>query len=175
MGGVAIATPEDEIKRPEAGASRHGASERDKAWEEEMGLPDYFLPLYRRLFGKQEGGELVRLVEAIISKGKFTPHAQFEYGAEKVTAGRVILVGDAAHMASPRTAVGAHTAILDAIGLRQAFQGVKGDIDSAVKRYSRDGVQRARGLLQRSRDVSREFVPAEGMSAIISPSLLLER
>jgi 2-polyprenyl-6-methoxyphenol hydroxylase-like FAD-dependent oxidoreductase len=173
--GCFIATPEDEITWPEAGASRHSVSEKDKTRDEGMSLPDFFLPLYRRLFGNQDGGELVRLVEAIISEGKFTPHAQFEYGADKVTAGRVILVGDAAHMASPRTAVGAHTAILDAIGLRHAFQDVRGDIDSAVKLYNRDGVQRAQGLLQRSRHFSREFVPAEGVSAIVSPSLLLER
>ena len=32
--------------------------------------------------------------------------------AEKVANGRVLVIGDAAHMASPRTAAGAHTGII---------------------------------------------------------------
>ena len=108
-------------------------------------------------------------------------HPQYDYAADSVRAGRLLLVGDAAHMASPRTAVGAHTAILDALSLRAAFEattaavGGGGDdvIDEALRRYSPDGLQRARQLLQRSREVGRQFVPAGGLAEVVSPQLLV--
>mmetsp|Transcript_70336 Transcript_70336/g.198454 ORF Transcript_70336/g.198454 Transcript_70336/m.198454 type:complete len:374 (+) Transcript_70336:49-1170(+) len=169
--GAFIATPEAEVRTPEAGTSRHGAAEA----KEHRGnsVPDWFLPLYREKFGAHARGELVRLMEAILAKGKVSPHPQFEYAADAVTAGRVVVVGDAAHMASPRTAVGAHTAVLDAIALREAFAATAG-IDDALKLYSRDGVLRAQELFRRSREVSQDFVPAEGMTAIVSPATLVK-
>ncbi len=54
-------------------------------------------------------------------KGKITPQPLYEFMADKVVNGRLILMGDAAHMASPRTAAGAHTGILDAAGLLEAL------------------------------------------------------
>jgi len=187
--GVFIATPEVEARPPAAGTGRHAAASADPAAGEGSGsgsgdarVPSWFLPFFRQQFGSQaDGAELVRLFEAVVASGKLSAHPQYDYAADSVRAGRLLLVGDAAHMASPRTAVGAHTAILDALSLRAAFEattaavGGGGDdvIDEALRRYSPDGLQRARQLLQRSREVGRQFVPAGGLAEVVSPQLLV--
>ena len=123
-------------------------------------------------------------MEQIVQKGELTPHPQYEFGnIDQVHKGRVLLLGDAAHMASPRTAVGAHTAILDALALQEAmapllqtsaeaFNDKKKNaqlIDRALRWYSRDGVSHAQQLYARTREVSQEFVP-EGK--IVSPEAI---
>jgi len=191
--GVFIATPEDEVTRPEKGTQRHEGDGKEGARQVELGVvPEWFLPLVRKNFRAHASGELVRLFEAVVADGKLTPHPQYEYGAKRVTRGRLVLVGDAAHMASPRTAVGAHTAVLDAVTLRAIFErfvidsnsgssasvgasdgATRFDIDGALQKYSANGAQRARELFERSREVSRQFVPSGGISAIVSPSKLV--
>ena len=76
---------------------------------------------------------------------------------DRVAAGRLILAGDAAHMASPRTTVGAHTGVLDAAALRDAFTAHPGDVDAAIRAYSPGGAERARELYLRSLEASRPF------------------
>jgi|GEM_PF-4394952 len=68
------------------------------------------------------------------------------------------MIGDTAHMASPRTAAGAHTGILDAAGLLQAFSGNPSNMDQAIAAYAPGGVQRAHDLYARSKEVSRPLV-----------------
>ena len=63
--------------------------------------------------------------------GKITQHAVWEFCADRVVNGRVVIIGDAAHMASPRTGAGAYTGLLDAHGLGVAFDR-HGDVDAAV-------------------------------------------
>ena len=158
MGGLAIETPESEAVRPVIGASRHTEIAPDTA------VPDWFLPFVRQTFGRQAGGEVLRWVEACASKGKITPQPLFEFMAEKVVSGRIILMGDAAHMASPRTAAGAHTGILDVAALAEAFSQHRNrdrgtiDIDAAIRAYEPGGKLRARQLYQRSKEVSRELL-----------------
>jgi 2-polyprenyl-6-methoxyphenol hydroxylase-like FAD-dependent oxidoreductase len=90
------------------------------------------------------------------------------------------MIGDAAHLASPRTAVGAHTAVLDAMDLRQAFsraiaEGSEDVIASGLAMYSRSGVQRARDLHRRSLEIGKQFLPRGGLGAVVSPWQLLDQ
>lgn len=156
-GGIFIAMPEDEVRRPDRGASRHASNPVSE------GTPEWFLPFVRRTFGRHAGGEIVRFFEAADRRGKITLQPQYEFAAEKTVKGRIVMVGDAAHMAHPRTAAGAHTAVLDAHGLMEAFDAARlGDIDGALRAYDRDAVLRAKALYRRSRDLSRQFLPPGG-------------
>ena len=89
-------------------------------------------------------------------------------------------MGDAAHMASPRTAVGAHTAILDALALRHALEGdadaASGSaevIDEALRRYAPGGVQRAAQLLQRAHSRQQRHIRAVSLCASLCLSVPL--
>ena len=57
----------------------------------------------------------------------------------------MVLIGDSAHMASPRTAAGAHTGILDAAGLYKELSSYqcKDNVDAAIKAYESGGERRA--------------------------------
>jgi 2-polyprenyl-6-methoxyphenol hydroxylase-like FAD-dependent oxidoreductase len=169
--GTFVATPEAQTSqywdKDKDGVSRHG-DKRDTV------VPTWFLTHMTQQFGHVP--HLVSLVQAIVQQGELQPHPQYEFGnIDKVHKGRVLLLGDAAHMASPRTAVGAHTAILDALALRDAMELAVGDdemIDDALKQYSYVGVDHARQLYTRSREVSREFVPKGSLDKVVSPEEL---
>jgi 2-polyprenyl-6-methoxyphenol hydroxylase-like FAD-dependent oxidoreductase len=49
-----------------------------------------------------------------------------EYVPTRLVAGRVALVGDAAHVSSPMTGSGFHYSLLDVLSLRQALAGAAG-------------------------------------------------
>jgi len=150
MGGIAVGMPENKVTPPSEGVSRHTELSSSSA------VPDWFLPFVRRTFRNHGGGEILRWIEACAAEGKVTPQPLYEFMAEKVVNGRLILMGDAAHMASPRTAAGAHTGILDAAGLFEAFTRHPGpaNIDDAIKAYESGGLRRARELYMRSIEVS---------------------
>ena len=151
MGGVGVGVPENEIAPPVAGANRHAEI------SEQTELPDWFMPLIRRTFAHHAGGQVLRWLELCASKGKITPQPLYEFMADQVVKGRILMIGDAAHMASPRTAAGAHTGILDAVGLLDAFSRHAGaeNIDEAIRAYAPGGLQRAKDLYRRSKEVSR--------------------
>lgn len=157
MGGVAVETPESEVVRPQRGASRHTEFVPSS---EEVVLPDWFLPFVRQHFSRHAGGEVVRWLETCAAKGKITPQPLYEFMVEDVVRGRIIMIGDAAHMASPRTAAGAHTGVLDAAALLEAFSHHPGKegIDEAIRAYEPGGKLRARQLYQRSKEVSRPLL-----------------
>lgn len=165
VGGLFVATPEDEIARPEEGANRHLGADAHA-------VPEWFLPFYRKQFGKQSGGALVRLFEAIVAKGELRPHPQYDYAADRVHAGRVVLVGDAAHLASPALAAGANTAVRDALALYEAFSAGH-TVEEALTSYSHGALRRARELFMGSLAVRREFLPKGGLAAVRSPSELV--
>ena len=157
MGGTSFATPETEVAPPSLGAGRMEGADVTAA------TLAWFLPFYRKTFGHLEGGELVRAMEAAAKLGKITAQPQYEFAAASVVSCRIVLVGDAAHMASPRTAAGAHTAVLDAAALLEAFAPagvITGDVDAALARYAPGGVRRAAELYARSREVAAGVVPA---------------
>jgi len=162
MGGTSVPAEESEIagwRTGEAGANR-------QAGDAATSLPDWFMPLYKQHFGKQAGGQLFRVMEAAAAHGRITMLPQYEYKAKEVTRGRLLLMGDAAHTASPRTAAGAHTAVLDALGVHEAFEPVlaKGAgagaagwgaaVDRALAAYAPGGEERAASLYARSLEVS---------------------
>ena len=105
MGGVAIGAPESEVTPPLPGASRHA----EPTAVTPAALPEWFMPFVRRSFANHANGQVVKWLELCLAKGKITPQPLFEYMADRVVRGRILLMGDAAHMASPRTAAGAHT------------------------------------------------------------------
>lgn len=164
--GVFIEQPEEEVEylKPRSGDARQVVTQSKKA------VPQWWLQLYKQEFGHQAGGELVRLMEAVLQSGTLTCHPQYEHAAARVVRGRLVLVGDAAHMASPRTAAGAHTAVLDALALREAFvtadeqngkeecQTVGARVEAALRRYAPLAVERAQALYSRSRQLRRQFV-----------------
>ena len=160
MGGTSVPAEESEVagwRTGDAGANR-------QAGDAATPLPDWFLPLYKEKFGKQAGGQLLRVMEAAAAHGRITMLPQYEYRASEVTRGRLVLIGDAAHTASPRTAAGAHTAVLDALGIHDAFQpvlaagpgagGWGAAVDRALAAYAPGGIERAAALYARSLEVS---------------------
>merc|ERR1719473_2535614 len=116
MSALFVATPENEVRQPEWGDNNQ--IRQTKGPHE---VPPWFLPFVRRYFGHKVGGQVVRFYETAAAKGKITPSPVFEYSATKTVNGRVVVIGDAAHVASPWTAAGAHTALLDAEALQEAF------------------------------------------------------
>jgi 2-polyprenyl-6-methoxyphenol hydroxylase-like FAD-dependent oxidoreductase len=149
MGGIGVGVPESEIDRPADGANRQDMTPAQP-------LPDWFMPFVRRVFRRHTS--VVRWLELAHAKGKITPQPLFEFKADRVTNGRLIMIGDAAHMASPRTAAGAHTGVLDAAGILAAFYEHPANVDDAVAAYAPGGQQRARELYARSKEVSRPLV-----------------
>lgn len=159
MGGTAVVAPESEVVRPAAGSNRQASAPA------EQGVPAWFLPWYRSTFGHLVGGQLARVMEAAAAHGKISPPMpQYEYAAPRVVEGRMVLLGDAAHMASPRTGAGAHTAVLDAAALGEAFAaaaaatprsaGAGALVDRALAAYGPPAVKRAAELCARSRELS---------------------
>ena len=163
MGGTSMACPESDVKRPALGLNRHAGGV-----ELEDGTPEWFLNFYKEKFGRAAGGELYRAMEAAARHGKITANPQYEFAASKIVAGRIVLVGDAAHTAVPRTAAGAHTAVLDGMALLEAFEpalrAARGEwsaaaVERGLRVYEPAALQRARGLYNRSIEVSRPVLP----------------
>ena len=166
MGGTAIAAEESAVVRPAPGGSRQAPPEGNSSTPP----PAWFLPFFETKFAHAAGGELVRVMRAAAAHGKISPALpQYEYAAPRVVAGRLVLLGDAAHMASPRTGAGAHTAVLDAAALGEAFAGAARSggggggggggapgalVDRALAAYAPPAVQRAAALVARSRQLS---------------------
>lgn len=67
--------------------------------------------------------------------GAVAPHPVFELAPGRLALGSIVLVGDAAHLASPITGSGARMAMEDALALRAALEG-KGSIHDALTRFA---------------------------------------
>jgi 2-polyprenyl-6-methoxyphenol hydroxylase-like FAD-dependent oxidoreductase len=160
MGGTLVSAPESEAlgyaEATQAGANRQTASDAST-------VPAWFLPFYRKHFGSVDGGELYRAMDAAARLGKIAPLPQYEFAASRVVNGHCVLVGDAAHMASPMTASGAHTAVLDAVGLLNAFALTVDEsghsspsslVERALAAYDKPALERAADLYERSRALS---------------------
>jgi 2-polyprenyl-6-methoxyphenol hydroxylase-like FAD-dependent oxidoreductase len=159
--GVYMAMPEALVERP--GTNRQ-VSER--VMKE---VPAWFVPFVRTVLGPTNA----KFWEECSKVGKVTPHAVWEFAADRVVNRRIMLLGDAAHMASPRTGAGAYTAMVDAVILGQAFQ--KSDsITDALERYNQNTVKRGKQLYRSSRQSARSFAPLPD-ARTPSPEMVLRK
>jgi len=167
ISGIFVATPEKDVEKSAPGTARHVDAEHESKLNVAKTAPAWFLRFVEAKFGRVANGEILRLFKALASNNALTGRPMYEFGADAVSAGRIIMIGDAAHMASPRTAVGAHTAVQDAVALREAFAYHK-NLDVAIASYSRGGLRRAQDLNARSVQVGRQFLPRGGKSKVQS-------
>jgi 2-polyprenyl-6-methoxyphenol hydroxylase-like FAD-dependent oxidoreductase len=159
--GVYMAMPEALVERP--GTNRQ-VSER--VMKE---VPAWFVPFVRTVLGSKNA----KFWEECSKVGKVTPHAVWEFAADRVVNKRILLLGDAAHMASPRTGAGAYTAMVDAVILGQSIQ--KGDsITDALELYNQNTVQRGKQLYRSSRQAARSFAPLPDAQTP-SPEMVLRK
>jgi 2-polyprenyl-6-methoxyphenol hydroxylase-like FAD-dependent oxidoreductase len=158
--GVYMAMSESEVEKP--------TKNRQVSTQNFKQLPDWFLPFIEHLFDKPT----LKFWETAVQYGKVSPHPVWEFVTEKVVNNRVVLLGDAAHMASPRTGAGAYSAMVDAVVLETAFKQGK-NIDESLKLYNRNTADRGRELYNRSRQSASYFTP--GNRKIVSPKVLVER
>merc|ERR1719230_234573 len=105
------------------------------------------MPLVRQVFAEDAGGDVVAMYEAGLRAGKVAAHPIWEFQAPQTVKNRIVLVGDCAHLATPNTGRGAHTALLDAQALRSSLSmlagGAPGDenggaplsLDAALSSY----------------------------------------
>ena len=162
-GGTGVAADERNVIRPSKGANRQVSDPVPR--EDDTAITAAFLDVFRNAFGQKK--EVMRAMEAAARHGKITPNPQYEYCANSVVKGRMVLVGDAAHMAVPRTAAGAHTAVMDGYALLEAFSPVMMEerdkllpdwgsvVDRALAAYGPAGLNRAKDLYARSLEVSK--------------------
>ncbi|CAE8583196.1 unnamed protein product [Polarella glacialis] len=156
--GVYMAIPEINVEAPT----------RNRQVREGMKkVPDWFIPFVRHFFGDTNA----KFWEECSEKGKVSPHPVWELAADRVVNGRIILLGDAAHMASPRTGAGAYTAMSDAVMLGAALQREK-TLEEALQIYNDDTVKRGQQLFQQSRQAASYFAPSGWKP--VSPAKLLE-
>lgn len=154
--GIYVATPEAEVQPPTRNRQVVSSNSAN-------GAPEWLVPFVRKLFG--EGN--ARYWAACATHGKVSAHPVWEMAADRVVHHRIALLGDAAHMASPRTGAGAYTAMVDAVVLGRAV-ATSASLNEALDVYNADTVRRGRELYQASRRAAASFAPAG--KAILSPS-----
>lgn len=158
--GFYMAMPESEVEKP--------TKNRQVSTQNFKQIPDWFLPFIDHLFDKPT----LKFWENAIRFGKVSPHPVWEFVTETVVKNRILLLGDAAHMASPRTGAGAYSAMVDAIVLEAAFKQGK-NIDEALNLYNQNTVERGQELYNRSRKSAAYFAPEN--KKVVSPKTLIER
>jgi 2-polyprenyl-6-methoxyphenol hydroxylase-like FAD-dependent oxidoreductase len=158
--GVYMAMPESEVEKP--------TRNRQVSTQNFKQLPEWFLPFIDHLFDKPT----LKFWETANQYGKVSPHPVWEFVTEKVVQNRILLLGDSAHMASPRTGAGAFSAMVDAVVLETSFKQGENIVES-LKLYNQNTVDRGRELYTRSRQSASYFAP--GNRKIISPKVLIER
>jgi 2-polyprenyl-6-methoxyphenol hydroxylase-like FAD-dependent oxidoreductase len=156
--GIYMMMPESEVAAP----SRN----RQVVTTDANGVPEWFLPVVSALFGARNA----KFWEACTTQGNVNSHPVWEFSADTVVNNRIALLGDAAHMASPRTGAGAYTAMVDAVSLGAAVQRTS-NIDDALRLYNDDTVSRGRDLFQKSRRAATYFAPP-GVTPLSPPRLL---
>jgi 2-polyprenyl-6-methoxyphenol hydroxylase-like FAD-dependent oxidoreductase len=158
--GVYMAIPASEVEKP--------TRNRQVSTQNFKQLPEWFLPFIEHLFDKPT----LKFWETAIQYGKVSPHPVWEFVADKVVNNQILLLGDAAHMASPRTGAGAYTAMVDAVVLETAFKQGK-NIYESLKLYNKNTVDRGGELYNHSRKSASYFAPEN--RKIESPEELVKR
>jgi 2-polyprenyl-6-methoxyphenol hydroxylase-like FAD-dependent oxidoreductase len=158
--GVYMAMPESEVEQP--------TRNRQVSTQNIKQIPHWFLPFIEHLFDNPT----LKFWKTAIQCGKVSPHPVWEFVTKKVVQNRILLLGDAAHMASPRTGAGAYTTMVDSVVLETAFKQGK-NIDESLKLYNKNTVDRGRELYHHSRKSASYFAPEN--RKIVSPKVLLDR
>jgi 2-polyprenyl-6-methoxyphenol hydroxylase-like FAD-dependent oxidoreductase len=82
-----------------------------------------------------------------------------EYRPDRLVRGRVVLVGDAAHVASPMTGAGFHNALLDVAALAAGLgDGAAADVPAALRRYETERLGPARRLVESGMSWGRSYL-----------------
>jgi 2-polyprenyl-6-methoxyphenol hydroxylase-like FAD-dependent oxidoreductase len=155
--GVYMAMPESLVEKPTR--NRQVSAVRSA-------VPDWFVPVVDQLFGKSNA----KFWSECVKHGKVSPHPVWEVACDPVVKGRVALLGDAAHMASPHTGAGAYTAMVDAYIFGESIQE-GGSLHDALGLYNQDTVKRGHELHSSSRRVGAKFAPPGRYP--VSPETLL--
>jgi 2-polyprenyl-6-methoxyphenol hydroxylase-like FAD-dependent oxidoreductase len=136
--GIYMSTPESEIS---------GGLDKNRQVGGAKDTPEWFLPFVKEMF---RDSQTTRFWELCATHGKVSPHPVFEMAADQVVANRIVLVGDAAHMSSPKTGAGAYTALTDAVHMGLALEQ-SSDLKEALRLFNNDVVTRGKDLVRRSR------------------------
>jgi 2-polyprenyl-6-methoxyphenol hydroxylase-like FAD-dependent oxidoreductase len=160
--GVYIPMPADEVDPPTKNRQVGGTRKA---------LPEWFLPFVKNMF---DDDRTTKFWETCIQYGKVAPHAVWEMAADRVVSNRVVLLGDAAHMATPRTGAGAYTALHDALAMEMSFletnqRGLS--LDQALDVYNNDTVARGEQLCSAGRRIGSRMVPQS--LELVSPAKVL--
>jgi 2-polyprenyl-6-methoxyphenol hydroxylase-like FAD-dependent oxidoreductase len=122
-------------------------------------IPEWFLPFVRKAFGAQNH----LYWETYMRRGKVAAHPVWEFAPREARQGRVVLLGDALHIATPKTGAGAYLAMIDAVALGKALERVSPEeaqgLDAALEMYGRQAVARSDDLHRRSRSHASYFAP----------------
>jgi 2-polyprenyl-6-methoxyphenol hydroxylase-like FAD-dependent oxidoreductase len=82
-----------------------------------------------------------------------------EYLPARLVRERVVLIGDAAHVATPMTGAGFHNALLDVAELAQDLRGTSGaDVPAALDRYQQERLPQARDLVSSGMSWGRSYL-----------------
>jgi salicylate hydroxylase len=104
--------------------------------------------------------DVTRLIAAADTVSRWALHDR--PGIDRLSAGRVAVIGDAAHPMLPFQAQGANQAIEDAVVLARCLAAPGADLSAALDRYERIRLPRTTLIQQRSRDNTRTFHLADG-------------
>mmetsp|Transcript_34802 Transcript_34802/g.76155 ORF Transcript_34802/g.76155 Transcript_34802/m.76155 type:complete len:377 (+) Transcript_34802:165-1295(+) len=142
--------------------SKSSSGNRQVSTDTKRSVPDWLLPLLTHLFPDREN---VEFWTTCMEKGKVSQHPVFEFAADRVVHNHMLLVGDAAHLITPRTGSGAYSAMLDAEALEEALEQTKTrktySLKHALNLYASDGRDRAHRFFRMSLSKKRQFMPAD--------------
>jgi 2-polyprenyl-6-methoxyphenol hydroxylase-like FAD-dependent oxidoreductase len=94
-----------------------------------------------------------------VTHGQVAGFPVAEYLPSRLVRDRVVLVGDAAHVASPMTGAGFENALLDVASLAAELDGAPGaDVPAALGRYEQERLPRARGLVSSGMSWGRSYL-----------------
>ncbi len=105
--------------------------------------------------------DVTRLIDAAETVGRWALHDR--ESLDRLSSGRVAVIGDAAHPMLPFRAQGANQAIEDAVVLARCLAEGSGDgLGAALRRYERIRLPRTSRIQRESRDSVRTFHLADG-------------
>jgi 2-polyprenyl-6-methoxyphenol hydroxylase-like FAD-dependent oxidoreductase len=99
------------------------------------------------------------LVEDVLTSGRVALHPIFEYASPRMANGASVLIGDAAHLASPITGAGARLAMVDAVALAGAARRAGPDGRAVAKLFEQDRLAESLSAVASGREAGEQFRP----------------